>query len=525
MSASLSAPPPTPGRSTRLRRAARALRREAWVIFIGLLALATRLFWNVVVHPPRNYLYSDMLSYFDRADDVVREPLTATHDYLAFYPWGTHAYLGLAKLLFTTPETCPRMLTNRVAAAGCVPMDIAMALPGAIGVVYTTLIARRLTRRTAEHAATGRRRWVYVVIGLASVFYYPLLAQGGYFLSEPPFFACLAAATFHALRLADEGKTRDAVLLGVVAGIGAWVRPQMLMSIGLLGLFWLFRRRQLPGVTLKKLAVAGVPLALLLAFSAVRTTRHARVHDKDEFALVSTNGPLNWAFGRCHMIGIEARTRNYRAGFGPPSLGSLWFGAAEARKKKRPVYMELYPALPHDLACDVNKKHRQKKEPTEPCVLLDGKMWSHDLLGDLADRCVKKTGLARQAYYGLTHVVLNFGFNWMWPDYGGPMKKARVFGRFDLPYGGPMIRYWQIGFGASVLPFGLIACVLAFLRRRARDGLLAMHLWASTVVAFLYFGETRLRTPYDFVFLILGFDLMARIARWLGRRLRAVTAR
>jgi hypothetical protein len=35
----------------------------------------------------------------------------------------------------------------------------------------------------------------------------------------------------------------------------------------------------------------------------------------------------------------------------------------------------------------------------------------------------------------------------------------------------------------------------------------------------------RMRTPYDFLFLILGFDLLARIARWIGRKFRAVTAR
>ena len=495
------------------------------MIFIAALAFATRIYWNVAVHPPRNFVYSDMHGYFDRADDFVKQPLTGVYDYLSFYPWGTHAYLGLVKLLFTTPKTCPREVKDAIAAPGCLPMDVAMAVLGAIGVVYTTLLARRLTQRTPEHAATGRRRWVYVIIGLASIFYYPFLAQGGFFLSETPFFACLAAASFHGLRLADEGKTSDALLFGLLTGLGAWVRPQILMSIVLLGIFWLFRRKQLPGATLKKLVLSAVPMALLLVFSAVRTTRHIRVYDPKEFALVSTNDALNYAFGRCHPISIEARTKNYRSAFGPPSLGSLYFGARDLRRKNQPVFLELSPALPDDPACEVNKRHKDKKEPTEPCLLVEGKMWSRHALGDLSRRCVEKTGLAKQAYYGVTHVLLNFGFNYMWPDSGQKLRKTSFLGLFDVPNGGPIIKGWQIWFGATLMPLGMIGCVLAFRKKRARDGLLAMHFWAAMIVAAMYFGETRLRTPYDFLFLIFGLDLLSRAARWLGRKFVAVTAR
>jgi hypothetical protein len=506
------------------RRIARFLRREAWILVIGLLAFVTRIAWNTAVHPPRNFVYSDMAGYFTRAVDVATQPLTATYDYLAFYPWGAHAYLGLVKALFTTPKTCPRELLQDVAKAGCAPMDVAMAVAGAIGVVYTTLIARRLTQRTPERAATGRRRWVYVVVGFAALLYYPLLAQGSYYLSEVPFFACLAAATFHSLRLADEGKTSDAVLFGVFAGLGTWVRPQMLMSLALLGLFWLFRRRQLPGATLKRLLVAAVPLALLLVLSAVRTTRHARAHDKREFALVSTNDALNYTFGRCHSIGIETRTKNYRAAFGPPSLGSLYFGVRELRKKKQPVFIELKPALPDDLRCEVNKKHLERKEPTEPCILIEGKMWDRDKLRAIAARCVEKTGLAQQAYYAMTHVLLNFGFNHTWPDSGQKLRKVDVLG-LKIPYGGPIMKGFQLGFGVSLMPLGILACLLAFRKKRARDALLALHFWACLLVAALYFGETRLRTPYDFVFLILGLDLLSRMTRWTGRKLAKLLPR
>jgi len=494
------------------------------VIVITLLGLVTRLYWNLVVHPPRNFVYSDMGGYFNRADDFVKQPLTATYDYLSFFPWGTHALLGLVKALFTTPQTCPREVKDSIAAPGCAPMDVALALLGVIAVFYTTVLARRLTRHGPPGATWYRRRWVYVVIGLGSVVYYPFLAQGGFYMSEVPFLACLAAATYHSVRLVDCGKTSDAVLFGIFAGLGSFARPQMLMSVAFLALFWFFRRRQLRGATLYRLAIACVPLALLLLFSAIRTTRHIRVHDPGEFALVSTNDALNYTFGRCHSVSIEAKTKGYRSFFGPPSLGSLHFGAKDLKKKKKWVPLELAPALPNDAACESNKKHIEKKEPTEPCLLIEGKMWSRDVLGALSRKCVATSGYGRQAYYAFTHVVLNFGFNIAWPDSGQKLRETFI-GPIKISNGRPIMEAWQVGFGATVVPFALIACVLSFWKRRARDGMLAMHLFAAMLVAALYFGDTRLRTPYDCLLIILGLDLIARIFRWIGRRTATLLAR
>jgi hypothetical protein len=504
------------------RRAARFLRREAWVIVITLLALVTRLYWNLAVHPPRNYVFSDMGGYFARADDFAKQPLTAAYDYLSFFPWGTHAFLGLVKKLFTTPTTCPRELTNNVAAPGCAPMDVALALLGVLAVFYTTLLARRMTQHGPPGAA-AHRRWVYVVIGLGAVFYYPFLAQGGFYMSEVPFLACLAAAAFHSVRLVDEGKTSDAVLFGIFTGLGSFARPQMLMSVAFLAVFWLFRRRRLPGATLAKLAIACVPLGLLLLFSAIRTTRHIRQHNPSDIALVSTNDALNYAFGRCHPIAIEAKTRGYRSFFGPPSLGALNSTAKELRRKKEWIPLELKPAFPDDLTCESNKKHKEKKEPTEPCLMIEGKMWSRDVLGNLARKCVAQTGLGRQAYYAFTHLVLNFAFNVAWPDSGQKLQKKQL-GPIEISTGRPIMEAWQIGFGATVAPFAFVACILAFWKRRTRDGMLAMHFWAAMLVGALYFGDTRLRTPYDCLLLILGIDLMARFFRRIGRRLLGALA-
>ena len=514
-----------------LRRAARFLRREAWVIVLTLLALFTRLAWNLVIHPPREFVFSDMLGYYGRAEDLVKQPLTATHDYLSFYPWGTHAFLGVVKWLFVKPGTCPRELKDTIIApAACAPMDVALALLGTLGVFYTILIARRLTRGgPAAHGAPGaalsaRRRWVYVPIGLLAVFYYPFLSQGGYYLSEGPFFAGLAATTYHGLRLADLGKKRDALLFGLFAGLTAIVRPQVLLSLVFMALLWLFRRRHLRGATLPRLLLAGLPLSLILIFSAVRTTRHIRAHDPNEFALVATNDTLNYAFGRCHPTSFEARARGYRAFFGPPSLGALHSSAKTRRKEGLWVPLELLPAFPPDPQCDGNKKRAERKEPPEPCILIEGKMWDRDILGDVARSCVKQTGLARQAYFAATHVLLGFGFNVVWPDSGHKLTE-RTFLGVRVMWGRPVMAAFQVGFGITILPFAVIAAFLSFTRRRARDAVLVTHIWGTVVVSMIYFGETRLRTPYDFLFLILGVDLLSRLFTWIGRKTTATLAR
>ena len=58
------------------------------------------------------------------------------------------------------------------------------------------------------------------VVGLILVFYYPLLSLGGYILSEIPASLCMTTATLLLLRLADEGRARDAWGAGLAAGIG-----------------------------------------------------------------------------------------------------------------------------------------------------------------------------------------------------------------------------------------------------------------------------------------------------------------
>src|SRR5262249_46412705 len=122
----------------------------------------------------------------------------------------------------------------------------------------------------------------------------------------------------------------------------------------------------------------------------------------------------------------------------------------------------------------------------------DGDMWDAQPLYSMAAECVRQTGIARQLRYAATHVVLLWGYNIVWPDMNlGPRfrRPMEIFGALhDL----------------LVLPPALVMIALAFRRRNARAMLLALHVVGLAMVAVVYFGDTRLRAPYDGVLIVLA---------------------
>ena len=60
-------------------------------------ALAVRLHWNLRVHPPADYVYSDMNGYVGRAASLFQD-LWGKREYSGFYPWGSHVLVfGIEK--------------------------------------------------------------------------------------------------------------------------------------------------------------------------------------------------------------------------------------------------------------------------------------------------------------------------------------------------------------------------------------------------------------------------------------------
>src|SRR5438477_355263 len=82
-------------------------------------------------------------------------------------------------------------------------------------------------------------------------------------------------------------------------------------------LFAMARRsawRRAPGPLLAR---AAAPLVVVLALCSWRVHWH-----EQQTGLVSTNGPLNFAFGRCHPEQIEAVGPHGPLWFGPPPFGA-----------------------------------------------------------------------------------------------------------------------------------------------------------------------------------------------------------
>jgi hypothetical protein len=136
-----------------------------------------------------------------------------------------------------------------------------------------------------------------------------------------------------------------------------------------------------------------------------------------------------------------------------------------------------------------------------------GHIWEAPPFEALAAECVRRTGLLRQVQHAVVHVDLLWFHNTMWPDAGQP--------RFA-----PLVVAAQGAHDVLVLPGAAAAVALALHRRRARWMLLALHVLALIGVAVIYFGDTRLRAPYDGILITLAAAAYATALGELRKRTR-----
>ncbi len=423
--------------------------RHGGLFFVALAALAVRLRWNLVVHRPTDFAFSDMKAYLDRAGAMFDDP-GARHPSLALFPFGTHFFVHGIERVFG------RENDDAIGAA--------FAVVGALAVAYTYATAGRFCARS----------WVRRVVGILLVFYYPWISLGGYVLSEMPFALCVAGAAFHGLRLADRGRRADAWWLGLFLGVGATVRPQILLAAALLAIHVVVRRQAWKSFTRGLVVRAAAPIAILLACSAVRLHDHTGA-----WGLVSANGPLNTVFGRCHNLMLFSTSSDAGAYFGPPSFAGL----RERERMSRAPLFTLDPAL-------------------DDVLVVQGHMWDAAPMRALADRCVATTGYARQIEYAAKHVALLWVYNVVWPDQGMPRWRApmRLAGALHARF---------------LLPPAAVVLLLALRRRNARSMLLALHVYALLILAIVYFGDARFRVPYDGIIIVLAIHGYAEIGALL----------
>jgi hypothetical protein len=383
-------------------------KRRYWVLVLFIAALLVRLHWNLRVHPLDGFLYSDMKGYWGRADALLDNPFSVG-EYQAFFPFGTTWLMAGIKAVFGRD------------ALGAV--SVIYAIFGASVVAASYAIADRISCNMGAPA-----RWVAPAVGLFLLVYYPLLAIGGYILSELPFCFCLMISVLLLMRLLDDdGRPRDAWLLGTMLGIGALFRPQILLSVALVGVLWLLMfvgsRRGKPNpyarLSWAMLGRVAVPLLLLLTMSSIRYYAHTK-----QLGLVSGNGSINLVFGRCHNKGIYSRPDgegHATVRFSPPPLIQLEIHSAknpDSLFQTRSVWgdnaepVEGVPGFAVDsYGCKRRKCHQPGSE-----IEYRGYIGDQKIHRQIVRSCIERGGLARQAYFTATHWVMLWRLNVMWPD-------------------------------------------------------------------------------------------------------------
>lgn len=432
--------------------------RHRWALAVFIAALVVRVHWNHNVHPPEDYVYSDMNGYVSRANALFADRY-GKREYAGFYPWGTHTLMFGIEWVFGKGD---------LRAVGT-----AFAWMGAFTAMFGYAIAHRVSKF----------RPVAPLVGLVLIFDYPLISLSGYFLSETPFAVGITFATWALLRVVDDGKARHAWLAGFGLAFATVMRPQALVSVALLGVLWFAGRKLWPKFTWRMLTWTAIPLLLILVFSAWRLHYHT-----ERWGLMSENGSFNQVFGRCHVtkiIALPDKPSRSRTVFGPPPLLQL-----AKRSKTAPGEWPQLDAVQGD--------H----------FYYFGYIGDAEAHGEYMRQCVEQSGLVRQAEFALVHVLMLWRYNVLWPDSGKGQWQALA------------ARWGTIHTVTFALPAVLAMFVVFRPRRHPKLALVAVHLWAAFIVAAIYFGDVRLRTPYDPFIVLLALEGCFMLATFIRAKVR-----
>src|SRR5690606_18610373 len=131
----------------------------------------------------------------------------------------------------------------------------------------------------------------------------------------------------------------------------------------------------------------------------------------------------------------------------------------------------------------------------EPEIEYRGYIGDKAIHDEYIRRCVEKTGVVKQLEYGLVNAMMLWRYNILWPDSGKTQWQTPA-------------RYWGRLHETLFMVAALVGMLAVLRPRRAlRHALLALHLWALTFIAALYFGDVRLRTPYDPFVILLALEV------------------
>ncbi|MEM9452764.1 MAG: hypothetical protein AAGF11_01210 [Myxococcota bacterium] len=451
------------------------LRASPWpveprfLLVLVVLALLTRLVWVLWLHPPGDYIFSDMKKYVDRAQDLALHGIHPQRT-LAWQAWGTHYLLAIPLRLFGPQAFRAGAVLWGLMAAAAVPAGY--------------LLACRVSTRA----------WMPRVVGIALLLWHPSLSNSGYFLSEAPFLCFQLWSTLGLVVVLQQG--RHALWAGLASAVAFAVRPQSALLFVLVLLTWLVNRRRLPHVRARHLVLIAGPLLAMLAFTSWRFHLHT-----GRWLGVAENANMNLTAGRCHNIVTQAfrseshkrrseRTNNTRNG----------------RRVSLPGFRVLARSVPptHPLAL--------RPAMRSETIRLVGYIGDPQIHRELRAECYRRTGFFEQARYSLVNVSLLWFIGNQWPE----QSRNNRFLRPPVAVYKHLVQalVWfpsLVGLGAG----------LWWIRRRPGLTFCAWQQVTSMAVAMVFFGTIRLRTPYDPYAIILALEgwvlIAAVLARWRRR--------
>ena len=453
-----------------LRLGARYEPSRRWLLALTVLALVSRILWVVLVHPPGDYVFSDMAKYVDRAQDLAEHGFRWGIRPLAWQAWGTHYILAVPLWLFGKD--------NLVAGA------VLWALMGAGAVPLAYLLAARVCRSGV----------IAKLVGVAMLLWHPSLSNNGYFLSETPFLFFQLWSTYWLVVLLQDG--RRALGAGLVSAVAFAVRPQSALFFVLVFVTWLVNRKRLSHVRLPQLLAVALPLLLALGYAFWRFEAHTGYGPG-----VAENANMNLTAGRCHNIVTQA--------FASEAL----LRRSEAKDDTRDGRRVSLPGF-RVLARDLPPEHPLALRPAmqSETIRFVGYIGDPEIHREIRRECYRRTGTREQIRYSVVNASLLWFYAHQWPEI------ERGHKRFYPPLA-IYKRIFQvlIWFPSMVGMFFAIAAI----RRRPELTLCAWQIVTSTVVASIFFGSIRLRTPYDPYAMILAAEVWAFVAIWAVGRWRS----
>ncbi|MBX2798999.1 MAG: hypothetical protein KTR31_15090 [Myxococcales bacterium] len=420
-------------------------------------ALIPRLVTNLWLHPLGSSLRSDMGAYAAASRQLVKEPFEP-HAILNLWPFGTPALAA--------------MIQGVAGRANWDAVGVVWAVLGAASVVLAWDIARRVSQFS----------WMPAAIAVFGVIYYPLILQGSFLMSEPPFTFFLLAQAWAAVRWVLRPTRGGAVLYGVLAAAGIPFRPQLLISIALTA-FVVFGAHTVRKQAWRQAPLAALPVLGMLAFSS--TYLH---YNSGRWGIVSHNSALNLVIGRCHNHVVEWRSNRGRGRFAPVGMTQV-FGA-----EKKALRQGEWPLIPLDPALD--RVLVMRGTPGNRPEVLRGWVW----------QCIRTTGVWRQLKYSASHVVM------LW-------HQTRQFPNSRAPWSVRLERGWRIADRVLFeVPFFLAMGLMA--SRRLGMRIVVANGLALLLTAAIFFGEVRFRLPYMALIALMALEVWGLAGQTLWTRLR-----